>query len=93
SPLGVSTRENDVSPQKDIKYKLLHWTGSGQIVVETEIDCTDPQSFIYHKLFGPDYWRVCVKKTMVSDVSLIRDTSELQALEDARDTYTAWPSK
>ena len=62
-------------------------------MAEAEIDCTDPQASVHHKLLGPDYWRVCVKKIMVSDVPLIRDTSELQTLEDARGTFIAWPSK
>ncbi|TXG61212.1 hypothetical protein EZV62_012575 [Acer yangbiense] len=93
SPLGVSTSEKDASPQKGTKCKLLHWIGNGQIVVEAEIDCTDPQASVHHKLFGPDYWRVCVKKIMVSDVPLILHTSELQTLEDARGTFIAWPSK
>ncbi|KAK2642316.1 hypothetical protein Ddye_024079 [Dipteronia dyeriana] len=92
SPLGVSISEKDVSPQKGTKCKVLHWIGNGQIVAETEIDCTDPQASVHHKLLGPDYWRVCVKKIMVSDVPLIRDTSELQTLEDVRDTLIAWPS-
>ncbi|KAK3225741.1 hypothetical protein Dsin_005603 [Dipteronia sinensis] len=93
SLLGVSTGEKDVSPQKGTKCKLLHWIGSGQVVAEAEIDCTDPQAFVHHKLLGPDYWRVSLKKIMVSDVPLIRDTSELQTLEDARGTYIDWPSK
>ena len=62
-------------------------------MAEAEIDCIDPQAFVHHKLLGPDYWRVCVKKILVSDVPLIHDTSELQTLEDARGTYVAWPSK
>ncbi|KAK3219663.1 hypothetical protein Dsin_013633 [Dipteronia sinensis] len=37
SPLGVSTGENDVSPQKGTKCKLLHWIGSGQVVAEAEL--------------------------------------------------------
>ncbi|KAK3229270.1 hypothetical protein Dsin_001151 [Dipteronia sinensis] len=93
SPLGVSTREKDVSTQKGTKCKLLHWIGSGQVVAEAKIDCTNPQAFVHHKLLGLDYWRVCVKKIMASDVPLIRDTSELQILEDARGTYIASPSK
>ena len=62
-------------------------------MTKTEIDCTDPQASVHNKLLGLDYWRVCVKKIRVSDVSLIRDTSELQTLEDARGTFIAWPSK
>ncbi|TXG57816.1 hypothetical protein EZV62_015645 [Acer yangbiense] len=93
SPLGVSTSEKDASPQKGTKCKLLHWIGNRQILAKVEIDCTDPQSSVHHKILGPDYWRVCVKKIMVSDVPLIRDTSELQTLEDARGTFIAWPSK
>ncbi|KAK2642722.1 hypothetical protein Ddye_024485 [Dipteronia dyeriana] len=93
SPIGVSTSEKDVSPQKGTKCTLLHWIGSGQLMAEAEIDCTDPQSFVHHKLLGLDYWRVCVNKIMVSDVLLICDTSELQTLEDGRGTYIAWSSK
>ncbi|KAK2658059.1 hypothetical protein Ddye_011111 [Dipteronia dyeriana] len=77
SPIGVSTSEKDASPQKSTKYKLLHWVGNGQKVAEAQIDCIDPQALVHHKLLGSDYWRVCVKKIMVSDVPLIRDTSEL----------------
>ncbi|KAK2644369.1 hypothetical protein Ddye_019564, partial [Dipteronia dyeriana] len=89
SPFGVSTREKDTSPQKGTKCKLLHWIGNEQIVAEAEIDCTDPQASVHHKLLDPDYWRVCVKKIMVSDVPLILDTSELQTLEDAGGTFIA----
>ncbi|KAK2646706.1 hypothetical protein Ddye_021901 [Dipteronia dyeriana] len=92
SPLEVSTSEKDASTQKGTKCKLLHWIGNGQIA-EAEIDCTDPQTSIHHKLLGSDYLRVCVKKLMVSDVPLIHDTSELQTLEDASGTFKALPSK
>ncbi|KAK2655444.1 hypothetical protein Ddye_008496, partial [Dipteronia dyeriana] len=59
---------------KGTKCKLLHWIGNGQMVTEAKIDCTDPQASVHHKLLGLDYWRVCVKKIMVSDIPLIRDT-------------------
>ena len=36
--------------------------------------------------------RVCVKKILVSKVPLMRPTSDLQILEDARGTYIVWLS-
>ncbi|KAL5733242.1 hypothetical protein ACOSQ2_032934 [Xanthoceras sorbifolium] len=66
------------------KCKLLHWIGSGEIVVETEIECTDPQTSVHHMVLGPDHWKIAVKKILVSKVNLYRPTSDLHKLEDAR---------
>ncbi|KAL5800005.1 hypothetical protein ACOSQ4_032889 [Xanthoceras sorbifolium] len=66
------------------KCKLLHWIGSGEIVAETEIECTDPQTSVHHMVLGPDHWKIAVKKILVSKVNLYRPTSDLHKLEDAR---------
>ncbi|TXG53819.1 hypothetical protein EZV62_019075 [Acer yangbiense] len=86
SQIGDSQRESN-------KCKLLHWIGSGEVVAEAEIDCTDPTASVHHMILGPYCWRVCVKKILVSKVPLMRPTSDLQILEDARGTFIAWPSK
>ncbi|KAK2661400.1 hypothetical protein Ddye_007933, partial [Dipteronia dyeriana] len=90
TPTSDSIAEIDASSKK---CKLLNWIGigSGEVVAEAEIDCVDPQASVHHMILGPDFWRVCVNKIMVSKVPLISPTSDLQILEDARDTFIAWP--
>ncbi|KAL5787348.1 hypothetical protein ACOSP7_004297 [Xanthoceras sorbifolium] len=67
--------------------------GSGEVVAEAEIECTNPQTLVHHMILGPDHWKIAVKKILVRKVPLCRPTSELHVLEDARGTYIAWPSK
>ncbi|KAL5757663.1 hypothetical protein ACOSP7_020274 [Xanthoceras sorbifolium] len=90
---AVSINEVDTSSQKGKKCKLLHWIGSGEVVAEAEIECTNPQTLVHHMILGPDHWKITVKKILVRKVPLCRPTSELHVLEDARGTYIAWPSK
>ncbi|KAL5846677.1 hypothetical protein ACOSQ3_010201 [Xanthoceras sorbifolium] len=90
---AVSINEVDTSSQKGKKCKLLHWIGSGEVVAEAEIECTNPQTLVHHMILGPDHWKIAVKKILVRKVPLCRPTSELHVLEDARGTYIAWPSK
>ncbi|KAL5821595.1 hypothetical protein ACOSQ3_023477 [Xanthoceras sorbifolium] len=75
------------------KCKLLHWIGSGEVVAEAEIECTNPQTLVHHMILGPDHWKIAVKKILVRKVPSCCPTSELHVLEDARGTYIAWPSK
>ncbi|KAL5779864.1 hypothetical protein ACOSQ2_010601 [Xanthoceras sorbifolium] len=58
------------------KCKLLHWMGNGEVVAETEVDCTDPQAMVHHMILGADYWRVCVKKILVSKIPLYCATTK-----------------
>ncbi|KAL5824510.1 hypothetical protein ACOSQ3_020573 [Xanthoceras sorbifolium] len=90
---AVSINEVDTSSQKGKKCKLLHWIGSGEVMAEAEIECTNPQTLVHHMILGPDHWKIAVKKILVRKVPLCRPTSELHVLEDARGTYIAWPSK
>ncbi|TXG47569.1 hypothetical protein EZV62_026863 [Acer yangbiense] len=46
SQIGDSQRESN-------KCKLLHWIGSGEVVAEAEIDCTDPTTSVHHMILGP----------------------------------------
>ena len=93
SQAGVSSSQMNNSQQNSNKCKLLHWIGNEEVVAEAEIDCTDPKAFCHHMILGPYCWRVRVKKILVSKVPLMRPTSDLHILEDARGTYIAWPSK
>ncbi|KAK3205721.1 hypothetical protein Dsin_019767, partial [Dipteronia sinensis] len=93
SQAAASTSQIGDSQRKSDKCKLLHWIGSGEVVAEAEIDYTDPTASVHHMILRPYYWRVCVKKIIVSKVPLMRPTSDLQILEDAKGTYIAWPSK
>ncbi|KAL5849382.1 hypothetical protein ACOSQ4_007395 [Xanthoceras sorbifolium] len=70
---------------KGKKCKLLHLMGNGKVVADAEVDCTDPQATVHHMSLGPDCWRVCVKKILVSKIPLYRATSEFMILEDAKD--------
>ena len=64
----------------------------GIVVVEAEIDSKDPYAKVHHLELGPDYWRVSVKKVLVS-VSLPRPTNDLLTLDDALNSFVAWPIK
>ncbi|KAL5767322.1 hypothetical protein ACOSQ2_014105 [Xanthoceras sorbifolium] len=72
---------------KGKKCKLLHWVGNGEVVVEAEVDCTDPQAMVHHMSLGPDYWRVCVKKILMSKIPLYRATTEFIIIEHAKDSF------
>ncbi|KAL5846972.1 hypothetical protein ACOSQ3_010496 [Xanthoceras sorbifolium] len=75
------------------KCKLLHWMGNGEVVAEAEVDCTDPQAMVHHMSLGPDYWRVCVKKILVSKIHLYCATTKFMILEDAKNSFIAWSTK
>ncbi|KAK2656337.1 hypothetical protein Ddye_009389 [Dipteronia dyeriana] len=53
SQAAASTSQIGDSQQKSNKCKLLHWIGSGEVVVEGEIDCTGPTTSIHHMILGP----------------------------------------
>ncbi|KAL5732386.1 hypothetical protein ACOSQ2_032078 [Xanthoceras sorbifolium] len=89
----ASTSHMDGSSEKGKKCKLLHWMGNGEVVAEVEIDCTDPQAMVHHMILGPDCWRVSVKKILVSKVPLYPATTECMILDDALNSFIAWPAK
>ncbi|TXG72836.1 hypothetical protein EZV62_001415 [Acer yangbiense] len=66
SKAAASTSQIGESQRESNKCKLLHWIGSGEVVAEAEIDCTDPTASVHHMILGPYSWRVCVKKILVA---------------------------
>ncbi|KAL5840363.1 hypothetical protein ACOSQ4_012971 [Xanthoceras sorbifolium] len=89
----ASTSHMDGSSEKEKKCKLLHWMGNGEVVVEAEVDCRDPQAVVHGMILGPHCWRVSVKKILVSKVPLYRDSTEFMTLENTLNSFIAWPAK
>ncbi|CAB4294332.1 unnamed protein product [Prunus armeniaca] len=75
------------------KCKLLHWTGSGEVVALAEISSTNPQDNVHFAPLGPDCWKVWVLEVLVRGQPLFRPTHEFFLIEDAVLSTTTWPIK
>ncbi|XP_073026696.1 uncharacterized protein [Primulina eburnea] len=86
----------NVSPgdiRANTKCKLLHWCAYELVVAEGRIESTDPNTKVHYAVPGRSCWKVWVDKVLVEKVDLIRPNDEMQFLEDAIGSTTAWLSK
>ncbi|KAI5350993.1 PREDICTED: En/Spm transposon [Prunus dulcis] len=75
------------------KCKLLHWTGSGEVVALVKISSTNPQDNVHFVPLGLDCWKVWVLEELVGGQPLFRPTCEFFLIEDVVLSTTAWPMK
>ncbi|KAL5765536.1 hypothetical protein ACOSP7_016153 [Xanthoceras sorbifolium] len=79
-----------VKREKNASY---YWMGNGEVAANIEVDCSNLQAMVHNMSLGPDYWRVCLKKILVSKISLFRAASEFMILENAKDSSITLATK
>ncbi|KAI5351054.1 PREDICTED: En/Spm transposon [Prunus dulcis] len=89
---SIHHRGNSANLQRK-KCKLLHWTGSGEVVALVEISSTNTQDNVHFVPLGPDCWKVWVIEVLVGGQPLFRPTREFFLIEDVVLSTTAWPIK
>ncbi|KAH7838554.1 hypothetical protein Vadar_028050 [Vaccinium darrowii] len=85
SPLRVTTNPNS-------DCKLLHWTGTGEVVAEGCWSSSDPNERVHHIPLGPNAMRVWVDVAKNGATFSWRPTSDMETIEDAVGTTVAWPA-
>ncbi|KAH7839622.1 hypothetical protein Vadar_006403 [Vaccinium darrowii] len=84
SPSRVTTNPNS-------DCKLLHWTGTEEVVAEGRWSSSDPNEHAHHIPLGPSAMRVWVDVAKNGAAFLWRPTSDMETIEDAVGTTVAWP--
>ncbi|KAH7849948.1 hypothetical protein Vadar_025448 [Vaccinium darrowii] len=70
--------------------KLLHWTGTGEVVAEGRWSSSDPNERVHHIPLRPSAMRVWVDVAKNGAAFLWRPTSDMETIEDAVGTTVAW---
>ncbi|KAH7835359.1 hypothetical protein Vadar_025442 [Vaccinium darrowii] len=80
-----------VTTNPDSDCKLLHWTGTGDVVDERRWSSSDPNERVHHIPLGPNAMRVWVDVAKNGAEFLWRPTSDMETIEDVIGTTVAWP--
>ncbi|KAH7865218.1 hypothetical protein Vadar_003782 [Vaccinium darrowii] len=88
--LCVALLLNRVTTNPDTDCKLLHWTGTEEVVVEGRWSSSDPNERFHHISLGPNATRVWVDIAKNGAAFLWRPTSDMQTVEEAVGTTVAW---